>query len=343
MNETYGAVAPIAPAEQTPEEQIEQLEQRVQELLAQIFNLREHVVDWHSAMFAALKLILKPYRFNLTMEREHLLNLMPTRIDCLIVKKDESIPIDMDVFRLFRKHNVIELKSYEDALNADVLWHTIGYAAQYKSMADHVNEIPIDDVTITIFRSTFPRGLFRTLEKEGWSIEERYHNIFYLTGAIIPIQIVVVKDLGEDYLPLQILTGKAKESDVRRFAAFRERLSERGDKNDANAVMQACAEANRELFQKIMEDEKMQSVLREIMNDEFVKVRAEGKEEGMAEGMAKGSREGAANAYDHVVRSLICDGADGNIIIRATGFDRSKVESIARDLNRIVTWSDTRA
>ena len=319
------------PIEQTPQQRIGQMEQQIQELLVQISNLQKQVVDWHSAMFAALKLILKPHRFNLTMEREHLLNLMPTRIDCLVAKKDESIPIDMDVFRLFRKHNVIELKSYEDALNIDVLWRTIAYAAQYKSSSDHVNEIPINDVTITIFRSSFPRGLFGTLEKDGWMIEERYHNIFYLTRQIcVPIQIVVARDLGEDYLPLQILTGKAKESDVRRFADFREHLTEQGDKNDANAVMQACAEANRELFQKIWEDEKMRSVLREIMNDEFVKVAEEGK------------KRGAANAYYDVAVKLIDDGANGEFIRRLTGFDRSRIDSIAMELNRSVSWNEAR-
>ena len=51
------------PIEQTPQQRIGQMEQQIQELLVQISNLQKQVVDWHSAMFAALKLILKPHRF----------------------------------------------------------------------------------------------------------------------------------------------------------------------------------------------------------------------------------------------------------------------------------------
>ena len=264
---------------------IAELEQQEQELRKQILDLQSRLIDWHSAMFAALKLILKPHRFNLVMEREHLLNLMPTRIDCLIVKINDLIPIAMGVFRLFRKHNVIELKSYQDELNEDVLWYTVGQAAMYKSLEEHTDEIRIDEIAITIFRASFPRELFKTLERRGWAIEEKYHNVFYLTGIIsIPIQIVVARDLGDGYLPLEILTGRAKETDVRKFAEYRETLTEKGDRDDANAVMYACAEANRELFQKIWEDQTMQGVLREIMKDEFLAVAQENRANGKAEG-----------------------------------------------------------
>ena len=95
-----------------PQQRIVELEQRIAELVQQVQALRKSdTTDWHSAMFAALHLILKPWKFNLMIEREHLLNTMPTRIDCLVVKVDKRLPIELDMFRLFRKHNVIELKS----------------------------------------------------------------------------------------------------------------------------------------------------------------------------------------------------------------------------------------
>ena len=315
-------------SEEELRQKITELERQVQELLAQIASLQKDLVDWHSAMFAALRLILKPYRDNLIMEREHPLNMMPTRIDCLVVKIDKRIPIDMDAFRLFRKYNVIELKSYEDKLDEDVLWHTIGYAAQYKSLEEHLGDIPIDEVTITIFRSSFPRALFEKLEGSGWRIEERYHNIFYLSGKIdIPIQIVVANELGSEYLPLEILTGRAKEADVRRFAAFQEGLTEKGDADDAAAVMQACAEGNRELFQKIWEDERMQGVLRELMKDDFIRER----------------QEGAASAYNTVAERLIRSGTNGSVIETATGYDRSQIDSIARGMKMSVAWNEASA
>ena len=233
---------------ETARQRITELEQQVKNLIKQISDLQSSLIDWHSAMFSAISLILKPYRFNLTLEREHLLNLMPTRIDCLVVKRNGDIPIDLDVFRLFRKHNVIEFKSYRDDLDENVIWHTIGYAASYKSMESGVSA---EEMTITIFRTSFPRKLLKELEEHGWKIEEKYHNIFYLTGKIdVPIQIVVAQGLGEDYIPLEILTGRAKEADVRRFIEFRESLTDRNDKIYADAVLWACAEANSMLFSK---------------------------------------------------------------------------------------------
>ena len=315
-------------------ERIAALEEQIRELMEQIISIQKTQVDWHAAMFSALRLILKPHRYNLILEREHLLNLSPTRIDCLVVKKDSSIPIDMDVFRLFRTHNVIEMKSYEDALNIDVIWKTIAYAAQYKSLTQYVNDIPIEEVTITIIRPAFPRTLMQTLRESGWTVEERYHNIFYLSGQVcIPIQIVVARDLGEEYIPLQLLTAHAKEEELRRFTAFEQTLTEQGDIDDASAVIYACAQANRELFQKIREDEEMHSVLRELMKDDFDEVRKTSWNDGW--------NNGKSEAYDDVAEKMIGRGMDGALITSLTGYDRRRIDTIARRLNRHVQWSES--
>ena len=142
---------------------------------------------------------------------------------------------------------------------------------------------------------------------------------------------MIARDLGPEYLPLVILTGRAKETDVRSFAEFRETLTEKGDRDDANAVMYACAEANRELFRKIWEDQTMQGVLREIMKDEFLAVEQ------------KGEASGAASAYHTVAERLIRNGTDGNLISVATGYDRNRINSIAKELKMPVTWNEVRA
>ena len=252
------------------QQKIEELEQQIEDLVKQLDALERTKIDWHSAMFAAVNLILKPHKYNLILEREYLLNLMPRRVDCMIFKKDKDIPIDVDAFRLFRKHNVVEFKSYLDELNLDVIWTTISYAMQFLSQEEHAGDRPVDDITITIFRSAYPRELFRQLGQLGWRVEEKYHNIFYLTGYIdLPIQIVVTRDLGEEYLPLLILTGHAKESDIRKFLEYRERLTDKGDIKYADAVVWASAEANKNIFTRMKED-NMKGALREIMMDEII-------------------------------------------------------------------------
>ena len=108
-----------------PKKRIAELEEQVKELLEQIDELTRSMADWHSAMFSALNLVLKQYSDKLEFEREHLLNLMPRRIDYLVLKKDPEVTIELDAFRLFQKHNIVEGKSYEDAQESDLERHQL--------------------------------------------------------------------------------------------------------------------------------------------------------------------------------------------------------------------------
>ena len=332
-----------------PQQRITQLEKQVEDLLHQIVTLQTSIVDWHSAMFAALNLILRPYRYNLEIEREHLLNLMPTRIDCLVIKKNSALPIELDAFRLFRTHNVIEMKSHGDALDIDTIWHTLGYAYQYLSLETHPGEIPPEEVTVTIIRSAFPRKLLLDLRRGGWTVEEPYHNIFYLSGFCkLPMQIVVTRDLGDVYIPLQILTDRARESDIRKFVEYRDSLTEKADRDFANAVMYACAESNREIIWKIREDEKMAGVLRELFHDDLMRAMQEGErkgkregwKEGNLEGRREGRQEGAANTLNAVAERMIFAGRPGDEISRFTSLGRKDIELIAQRLDRPVIWPE---
>ena len=316
--------------------QIAELEAQVESLTQQITVLQKSIVDWHSAMYSAISLILKPYKNNLTIEREHLLNLMPRRIDCLVIKINGEIPIDMDVFRLFRKHNVVEFKSFHDNLDERVLWQTISYAASYRALEPNVKT---EELTITIFQSTFPRKLMSELESLGWKVEQPYHNIYYLSGMIgIPVQIVITKDLGEEYNALQILTGHAREEDVRKFTEYRSTLTDPVDKMFADAVLWACSEANLELFRKMKEEERMYGALREIMKEELLREREEGRKEEQKESMRK-----QLEMQNNFVVRMINAERPGNEISLFTDLGRQDIDKIARKMNRTVYWNEGRA
>ena len=305
-----------------PNQRIKELEQQIEDLVKQYDALQQTLIDWHSAMFGAVNLILKPNKYNLILEREYLLNLMPRRIDCMIFKKNKQIPIDVDAFRLFRKYNVVEFKSYQDDLNIDVIWTTISYATQFMSQEEHVGDRSVDDISITIFRSAYPRALFSQLGKLGWTVKEEYHNIFYITGYIIPIQIVITKDLGEEYLPLLILRGGAKESDIRKFLEYREGLTDKSDIEFADAVIWASAEANKEIFEKLKEEDKMTGVLRDIMKDEIY-----------------AAEERAADHMLHTVaEDMIRDGLPGDMIAKYSRLGRQDIDVMAMRMNRTVSW-----
>ena len=76
-----------------------------------------------------------------------------------------------------KKYNVIEYKSPEDALTIDDFYKTVGYACLYKGYGERVDAVPINELTVSIFRATRPEKMFLTLQKYGHKIEEKYPGI----------------------------------------------------------------------------------------------------------------------------------------------------------------------
>ena len=71
----------------------------------------------------------------------------------------------------------LEYKNPDDALTIDDYYKTVGYACLYKGLGESVDQIPADELTISIFRESCPREMFKTMKKIGLEIEERYPGI----------------------------------------------------------------------------------------------------------------------------------------------------------------------
>ena len=67
---------------------------------------------------------------------------------------------------------MIEYKSQEDNLTIDDFYKTVGYACLYKGYGQYVDQIPIAELTVSIFRESYPRKLLLTLEQQGHKIEK---------------------------------------------------------------------------------------------------------------------------------------------------------------------------
>ena len=67
---------------------------------------------------------------------------------------------------------MIEYKSPEDNLTFDDFYKTVGYACLYKGYGQYVDQIPIAELTVSIFREPYPRKLLLTLEQQGHKIEK---------------------------------------------------------------------------------------------------------------------------------------------------------------------------
>lgn len=115
-------------------------------------------IKWHPAFYAATELELQANIEQLELKTEYNLSKEPIRIDLLIIKETDR-KIENEIGRIMRKYNVIEYKSPEDSLSIDDFYKTMGYACLYKGYGDRVNQIPAEELTISIFRESCPRKL----------------------------------------------------------------------------------------------------------------------------------------------------------------------------------------
>ena len=250
-------------------------------------------IHWHPGFQGATEWELKANKKDLTFEYDHPLSKEPLKMDALIIKKDPAVIIQNDIGKLFKPHNVVEYKGVGDALNIDVVYKALAYACLYKSLGDHVNEIPAEDVTITIMRAEYPKDLFDVLESSGIHMEEKYPGIYYLTGRIqFETQIVVFSRLDETHPAYRILRPGAAEEDVERFLKEAQLASEPWEKADIRSLIEVSVAANSKLYEKIRKESKdMGEAIQALFQEDIDKKVAEGRTEGEKIGAENRDRE----------------------------------------------------
>jgi hypothetical protein len=162
---------------------------------------------------------------------------------------------------------------------------TLGYAFLLKGLGEKVNEIPIQELTVSMFRAGKPVELFEELKSMGHGIEHRFPGIYYITGNLLfPVQIVVTSELSpKNHSSLRVLTNKAKVEDVTNFLLQTKELASPGDKNNIDAVLQASVAANANIFDDVRRNANMCQALRELMKDEIEIELANARKEGAEE------------------------------------------------------------
>ena len=240
-------------------------------------------IMWHPAFYGAAELELQENINELEIIPEYNLSKEPIRIDLLITKnKNKATSIKNEIGHIMRTYNIIEYKSPDDGMTVDDFYKTLGYACLYKGYGESVNQIPIDEITISLFREVYPREMFKELEKSGLEISEQYPGIYYVTGNIpVPAQVIVTSRLSpENHSSLRILSVNADKADVERFLRYARLLSNQGDRNNVDAVLQASVSANFELYEEVRRNSVMCEALQELMKDEINEKINEAKTEG---------------------------------------------------------------
>ena len=240
-------------------------------------------IQWHPAFCAAADLEFK---------REYNLSKKPLQMDLLIIEKRKNAQIQNEIGTIFRGHNVIEYKSPDDGMTIDDFFKTLGYACLYKGLGEKVNQIPLEELTVSLFRASAPKQLMKQLIDYGYKIELHTSGIYYVQGFSIPIQIVVTKELdSKNHESLKVLSRSAEKEDIQKFTELARDFSEPGDKEKADAVLQVSVAANREKYDEVRRSENMCEALRELMKEEIEEELKKNREKSLVEGHSEGETQ----------------------------------------------------
>ncbi len=128
---------------------------------------RPDKIPWHPGFYGAAELELRANSDVLTFIQEYNLSKEPLRADLLVIRKEPGVQIANEIGRIFKGHNIIEYKSPDDGLTIDDFYKAAAYACLYKSLGQTVDQYPAAEITVSLFREAYPRGLFSTLRSSG--------------------------------------------------------------------------------------------------------------------------------------------------------------------------------
>lgn len=252
-------------------------------------------ISYHPGFYSATELEFREDVGRLEFAREYNLSKEPLRMDMLIIFKNDDEPLENDVGKIFKHHNIIEYKSPKDSLNIDDYYKTIAYASIYKSMGAKVNDIDADQITISIFWDKYPRKLMDLLKKSGAIIEQPFRGIYYIKEKVLfPTQIVVMRQLDDKtHAAFRVLSDHATEMDVRNFLDSVETVTTQRDLNNTRSVLSVSSMANKSLYGLLREDNEMKSIIDEMIEERLEERLEEKLEERLGEKVEEAQKESA--------------------------------------------------
>ncbi len=234
------------------------------------------------------------------------------QIDVLIIKKNNNEPLEKNIGRIFRKHNIVEYKSPIDYLSIDDFYKVYGYAYFYKADVTQVDSIKVNEITLSFVCKGYPRKLIQHLtEVRGFSIEQFEAGIYYIKGDIFPIQLIVTSRLSKEHnFWLKNLTDDLSDTE-----AVRELAREYQDKQKNilyRSVMNVIIKANEELFK---EECGVCEAIIDLFRDEYDEGVAKAKELGIQQGIQQGMRENILSLFRKGLLSTKDAAAELNITV----------------------------
>lgn len=254
----------------------------------------EKKVQWHPGFCAAMELEFWENRGDLEYQREYNLSRKPLQADLLVIKMKQETTISNEIGALFRKWNIMEYKSPDDSMNIDDFYKVNAYACLFKAQERQIGSCPAEDISISMIRQYYPKGLIQALEQGGFLVTERQQGIYQVQGNLLFQTQIVVSDRleQEEHIWLHSLTNQIKRQEFDTLVNNIIRLGEPYEKECADAVLEVVTNANRTNIEEWKEDVIMCEALAKIMEPEIRQAKEQAKKDGWREGMEKGREEG---------------------------------------------------
>ena len=232
------------------------------------------MTEYHYGFYAAMKVEYDLAKAPVTYEQEKELGEKPVRLDFLIIKKQPDTVLHDPIGEFFRPVNIFEYKSPEDGLTIDDFYKAQGYGLIYKSLDRKVNELPIEDMTLTLVRHSYPREMIKSLKNAGFTVLERYPGIYRIDGKIsIPVQLVVSSRLPiGSYDGLKLLAKGVNEEDIIKYAEKAVASDDENIKDNAGTVIGICFDINKNL----KEAKDMNDVVKHVFKKDIDKAWQDG-------------------------------------------------------------------
>ena len=237
---------------------------------------------WHYGYYGGMEHDLLRHKEHLEFNSEFELGKLPPKLDLKVIKKEKNYIVDEDFGLIYKTYNIHEYKSDQDQLNIDELSQATAYGFLLKYSGRYVEEFPLDEITISVFRRSYPRELFRRLE---YYKNERHLNInvikkspgiYYVEGiSVFPTQIVVMKEFDKSHRALRALGHMITEEEALAFSKEILNTNDPADIKNIKAVLSVSVAANRELYERIWRElgmEDMDNAVLSIFKDK-IKVR----------------------------------------------------------------------
>ena len=319
--------------------------------------------DWHREFENLMQIEIESWGNDSKIDREVTIGEDAPRADFILVSSEELPEHVKSVFRIFRRKNAIEFKRPTEPVTEQMVWKNSGYGHLLIG-TDRGSEYSRDELTLSIFAYRKNEKQFASMIQRGVVAATDIPGIYRVMGMTpLPYQIVIIGELkGREYAAYRALSNHADVQDVSVVLEAMKKCSPASE-DRYHSILQTIELHNPGAVQDmIREDRKMESVFLKMFEPEIQAREKKAAEEAVAamqEATAKTVANAAARAAVEATAAataatteavtaafaerLIQKDMDGYDIADVTGYDRGRIDSIARRLNRTVRWNEAKA